>query len=436
MNLLQITPGAGKMYCGNCFRDNTLVAALRQAGHSVTLLPLYLPLTLEEADQSAGTPLFYSGVNVYLEQVLPLYRHAPRWVHRLAGSRRVLNWAAGRAAKTRAADVGELTLSMLRGESGNQSCELDEMLAWLQTQPRPDVVCLSNSLLLGMARNLRSGLHAPIVCQLQNEEAFVDQMPNGLREQVWELMAESARDVAAFVAPSRYYASRMQSRLRIPADRLHVVPNGINPAGFEAASAPQHPPVLGYFSRMCRDKGLDTLVDAYILLRGRNRMSQLKLRIGGGCGPGDEPLVKELRQRLDAHGLLGDVDFQRNLDRADKQRFLASLSVLSVPARFGEAFGFYVIEAMAAGVPVVQPRCASFPELVEATGGGVCYDPPGASDAPALAAALEDMLKDPARARAMGLQGRQVVLDRFTHTAMARTMAALFEQVSTQPQPF
>src|SRR5262245_2623077 len=128
MNIVQTTPGAGGMYCGNCFRDNTLVAALRRLGHSALMVPLYLPMALEEEDQSAGTPIFFSGVNVYLEQKSALFRHAPHWLHHLLGSPEVLKWAAGKAAKTRPEDVGEITISMLRGEEGKQARELDELI--------------------------------------------------------------------------------------------------------------------------------------------------------------------------------------------------------------------------------------------------------------------------------------------------------------------
>ncbi len=147
MNLLHLTPGAGAMYCGGCLRDNALVAALRKLGHQVLMVPLYLPLTLDEADQSAGTPIFFSGINVYLGQKAALFRGAPGWLRDLFASRRLLKWAAGKAAKTRAADLGELTLSMLRGEAGNQAREIEELIAWLKTQPKPDVLCLSNALL-------------------------------------------------------------------------------------------------------------------------------------------------------------------------------------------------------------------------------------------------------------------------------------------------
>src|SRR3954454_6158054 len=132
MTIIQITPGAGAMYCGNCFRDNALVAALRKMGHEVLMVPLYLPLTLDEADQSAGTPIFFSGISVFLEQQSALFRQAPDWFHNLLASPTLLKWAAGRAAKTRPEELGDLTLSMLRGEEGNQARELTQLIDWLK----------------------------------------------------------------------------------------------------------------------------------------------------------------------------------------------------------------------------------------------------------------------------------------------------------------
>ena len=107
---------------------------------------------------------------------------------------------------------------------------------------------------------------------------------------------------------------------------------------------------------MCPEKGLDRLVDAYILLKRRERTKHLKLRVGGGCGPSEEPFVNALRERLKTNGVLHDVEFHPNLDRQAKLEFLRSLSVLCVPALYSEAFGLYVVEALASGVPVVQPR--------------------------------------------------------------------------------
>ena len=128
MNIVQITPGAGGMYCGNCFRDNALVAGLRRAGHDALMIPLYLPLTLDEEDLSAGTPLFFSGINVYLEERFAWFRKAPRWLHRLMTSPRLLQWASRWAGRTQPTQLGALTYSMLQGEAGHQAREVDELV--------------------------------------------------------------------------------------------------------------------------------------------------------------------------------------------------------------------------------------------------------------------------------------------------------------------
>ncbi len=424
------------MYCGNCFRDNALVAALRQMGHDVTMVPLYLPLTLDEEDQSAGTPIFFGGINVYLEQKSGLFRKTPRWLRRMLASRKLLGWAAGRTAKTRATDVGNILLSMLRGEEGRQARELDELIAWLKQQGKPDVICLSNALLVGMARRLKAELRAPVVCTLQGEDTFLDALPNTHRTAAWRLLSERAADVDEFIAPSCYFGGLMAKRLGLSADKLHVVHNGINLDGYETPTPRveggfRSAPVLGYLARMCKEKGLDTLVEAFILLKQSGRAGNLRLRIGGSCGPADEPFVKTLRQRLAAAGYLGQTGFLPNLAHSEKLEFLRSLTIFSVPANYGEAFGLYLIEALAAGVPVVQPRTAAFPEILEATGGGVLCEP---GDPNALADAIEQLLMNPKQAQALGEAGRKAVFEDFSAEAMARKTLRIFERVISSRQ--
>jgi glycosyltransferase involved in cell wall biosynthesis len=426
VNIVQITPGAGGMFCGNCLRDNALVAELRRLGHTTLFVPLYLPMRLDEADQSAGTPIFFNGISVYLDQKSPLFRKAPAWLRRVFDAPTLLKFAAGRAAKTRAGDVGDLTLSMLRGEDGNQARDLDELLVWLKTQPRPDAVLLSNALLVGMARRLRAELGAPIVCMLQGEDTFLDSLPEPARAEAWRTMAERCAGVDLFIAPSHYFGGLMGVRLGLRDDRLRVIYNGINLDGFSPAVEPPDPPVLGYFARMCREKGLEMLVEAYLLLRQHDRVKNLRLHVGGGCGPTDEPFVAELRSRLAARGVLGDVEFHPNLDRAQKAEFLRSLTVFSVPALYGEAFGLYVLEAMAAGVPVVQPRHAAFPEIIHATGGGVVCEP---GDAQALATALEGLLINRIAARGLGESGRKAVLEGFSVRSMAGNILTALQEL-------
>ena len=414
------------MYCGNCFRDNALVGALRQRGHSTLMVPLYLPMTLDEPDQSAGTPIFFGGINVYLDQKSAWFRNAPGWLHRWLASPALLKWAAGRAARTRAADLGELTLSMMRGHEGNQARELEDLLRWLRTSDAPDLICLSNALLAGLARRLKSQLRVPIVCFLQGEDSFLDALPEAYRQVAWSTLAERAQDVDLFIAPSRYFADRMQQRLRLRADRVRVIHNGIRLDGYAPAAAAPRPPVLGYFARLCREKGLDTVVDAFILLKNRDRVKDLRLHLGGSLGPSDVPFVEEQRRKLEASGLEGLFRVFPNVDLAGKKEFYRSLSVMSVPALYGEAFGLYVIEAMASGVPVVQPDVASFPELVEATGGGVLCQ---AGQPESLADGVERLLADPEAARALGTRARQAVLDKFSIESMAETLIGVYGEV-------
>jgi glycosyltransferase involved in cell wall biosynthesis len=226
----------------------------------------------------------------------------------------------------------------------------------------------------------------------------------------------------------------MGKRLGLRAERVRIVFNGINLDGYprlpgtDLRRAGSGGPVLGFFARMCREKGLDILVDAYLLLRKGGRVKDLKLRVGGGCGPTDEPFVEAQRRKLKAAGVLGEVQFFPNLDHAAKVDFLRSLTVMSTPALYGEAFGLYLIEAMAAGVPVVQPRHAAFPELIAATGGGMLCPPTAAG----LSQSLEQLLLDPIALGSFGEAGRKAVFQQFSVEHMAEAVARLYQEVAQQ----
>ncbi len=421
------------MYCGNCLRDNALVTALRRQGHDAAMVPLYLPMRLDEAPAVVSTPTFFGGINVFLSQHSRLHRRAPAWLRRWMDAPFLLRFAAGRAAKTRAADVGELNHSMLRGESGNQSRELDELVGWMNNLPRPDAVFLSNALLVGFARRIREALGTRVFVFLQSEEAFLDAIPEPWGSRSWQMLAERGRDVDGWISPSRYFADRMTRRLGLPRDRVKVVPNGINLDGYDRLHAreprrPGDPLTIGFFARQCHDKGLDLVVDTYIELRRNGAYPNLRLRIGGGCGPTDEPFVAEQKVKLAAAGLLADASFHPNVSRDEKIAFYAACDVLSVPARPGEAFGLYVIESLAAGTPLVQPTFGTFPELLDDTGGGVLCGP---HDPKAIAAALRPLLDNPSRLREMGDAGRRAVFERYTDDAMARGTIDAIGQLRT-----
>ena len=427
MNIVQITPGAGGMYCGNCFRDNALVAQLRRMGHHALMVPMYLPLTLDEADQSEGTPLFFSVLNVYLAQKFNCFKIAPNWLRRMFTTGWLLNRLGNFAGKTRGADVGDLMLSMMRGESGHQARELEQLIAWLREHEQPDVVCLSNALIAGLAKRLRAELGVPVVCLLEGEDAFLDSLPSPQREQTWAELRERVTDIDLFIAPTRYYADTMAQRAGIPAAKLEHINNGINLDGFEPSSLPDDPPVLGYFARMCPEKGLDSLIDAFVRLKQTGPVPALKLAVGGGCQPGDRAYVEKQKGRLRDAGLLGEATFLPNLDRDAKLAFYRGLTVLSVPALYGESFGLYVVEAMASGVPVVAPDDASFPELIEQNQAGTLC---AKGDPQALADAIGQLLLDREHLAKCAAAGRQAAVQTFNIERMAGAFVARLAKLS------
>jgi glycosyltransferase involved in cell wall biosynthesis len=427
MKIVQIVPGlADTFYCDNCLRDTGLIRALQRSGHDALIVPLYLPLSSHEHQTARKTPIFFGGINVYLQQKFFLFRKTPRWLDRLFDSPKLLNWLARHSSLTDARDLGETTLSMLRGRHGRQAKELDKLIDWLAARESMDIVCLSNALLMGLTREIKTRLNVPIVCSLEDEDEFVDSLPDPYRQEAWRVLIEDAADVDGFIAVSRYYADWMCDRLHLRSDRVHVVPIGLDPAGYRPAELPPDPPVIGFLSRLCRDKGLDILIDAFMLLKADARFRTLKLRAAGGHLPADKGFLDQLTERLAREGLEGDVEFLPNLDRTGVQAFLRTLSVLSVPARHGEAFGFYILEALASAVPVVQPRHGAFPELLEATGGGLLCEP---NDPTSLAEAMKILLLDSQKRRELAERGRKAVLEQFNIERMVHKSVQIYEQV-------
>lgn len=424
LRIAMLIPGTGHFICGSCLRDNALARGLRAAGHDVLAVPLYLPFVLEDAPpQEADATVRMGGINMYLQQRAPFLGRLPRLVADALDRPGLLRWAARRGDMTDPSELGAMTVSMLRGELGAQASEVEKLVGWLHENERFDLIVLSNALLVGLVRRVKERTGAPVLCTLQGEAPFLDGLPEPHRAAAWREVAERAVDVDAFVAVSRWYGDHVRERLALPAERVHVVHNGVELDGL-ADLEPARPerPTIGYLARMCVDKGLPVLVEAFARLKERGTIDGLALRVAGVMLREDERVVAECRARLAAAGCERDATFLPNVSRADKLAFLRSLSVLSVPATYGESFGLYVLEALAAGVPVVQPNSGAFPEIVAATGGGVLCAP---DDPDALADALAGVLRDPDAARAMGARGRAAVLERFTSERMARGVAAV-----------
>jgi glycosyltransferase involved in cell wall biosynthesis len=402
-------------------RDSSLARELIAMGHEAHLVPMYLPLQLDEEQIDGSTPVFFGGINVYLQQKYRLFRKLPRWMDQVFNGRRLLRMVAKRSHLTSANEQGEMTCLMLRLEESNLGKEVDKLVDWLKQDGKPDVIVLSNALLAGLIRELKSRLGVPVVCTFQGEDSFLDSLPKPWCNRAWEELAMRVQDADVLVAPSQFYGRLMEERLRLEPGSIHVIPNGIDLSGWRESDG-ENVKRIGYLARMCHSKGLGLLVDAFIQLND----SSLTLAIAGTMGGGDDVYVAGLKKKLEKARLDNRVEWFPDLARQEKVDFLRDLSVFSVPVVYPEAFGLYLLEAMACGVPVVMPNASAFPEVVNSAACGVLVTPGSVGD---LARGLQEMLDDPER-EVVGKKGRRAVEERYHVGAMALNFEKIFGKVA------
>ncbi len=427
MKIAMITAGAAGMYCGSCMHDNTLAAELIREGHEALLIPTYTPISTDEADVSYPR-VFFGGINVYLQHKSWLFRHTPWLIDRLWDIPRLLRWVSRFAVRTQAEQLGDLTLSMLDGTHGKQRKEVEKLVHWLQTEVRPEIITLTNVLLSGVVPELKARLGVPILATLQGDDIFLEALPDNDRRAAIARIQENCRSIDGYLVTSRYYADFMADYLGLPRQQMHVVYPGLNLEGHgsKASATPKDRPLtIGYFARICPEKGLHLLIDAYRLLAQRPGMETVRLKISGWLGEYRRAYLHEQFDKLRRDGLADRVEYVDSPRHADKVRFLQSIDVLSVPTVYREPKGLYLLEAWANGVPVVQPGHGSFPELIEATQGGLLVAP---NSPTALADGLERLLRDADLRRTMGQRGNEAVRTRFHAAQMAKETIAVLQQ--------
>ena len=386
MRIVIVTAGGAGMFCGACMHDNTWARALQQAGHEVVLLPLYTPLTLDDDSQSTRR-IYVGGVNVYLDARFPFWRHVPRWIKRWLDAPWVLRLASQFSVSNNAADLGDLTLSLLEGEAGPHRFALQDLNHHL-AELAPDFICFSNLMLGGGAAALRRQFPGQIWCVLQGDDIFLDALHEPWRSESWSRLRNFASDFDGFVTHSDFYRTFMGGRLGLQEGKVHLLPLSIDCS--KHLGQPKRdlgsPPTVGYFARIDPAKGLDQLVEAVVLLQ--EQFPNVRLRAGGYLGGAHREYFKRVRELA---APLGDrfeyIGSPETL--AEKAAFLQGLDVFSVPTRYHEPKGLFLLEAWANGLPVVQPAHGAFPELIRSTGGGLLVEPDNAA---ALAAGLARVL--------------------------------------------
>ena len=426
MKILYLTGGAGQMYCGSCLRDNALATELLARGHDVTLLPVYTPTLTDEPNVSYDK-VFFGGVSVYLEQYLPIFRKSPKWLDGIWDSKPMLSFASRRSISTSPKMLGEMTVSMLKGEAGFQQKEISKMLDWLNVEGKPDVISLPYSLLLGLAKPLKDALDRPVLCTLQGEDLFLDGLEEPYRSESKQLISEHLKYIDAFISVSQYYAEFMPRYLGVPAEKIHVVPLGINLEGYSKKERDSSQPfTIGFFARVAPEKGLHVLAEAYRHLRKNGRLENARLSAAGYLAPEHRSYLSEIQEAMNQAELGSEFKYEGVVDRQQKISFLQSIDVLSVPATYNEPKGIFLLEAMACGVPVLQPRRGGFTEVVERTGGGLLVEP---DNIDALAEGIVKLATDTELRASLGQSGFQKVREHYSVGRMADSALEVYESV-------
>ena len=438
MRILSVTAGAASMYCGSCLRDNALAAQLIARGHDVTLIPLYTPLRTDEANVTRPDVLF-GGISIYLQHQSALFRRLPRFVDRLLDSPWLIRTFADRSMSVDPKFLGGLTLSMLDGPAGVLRKEFDKLVAWVREEPRPDIVTITNSMLIGLARPLADALKAPVCCTLQGEALFLEGLVEPYRSRALERIRTQVADVDRFVAISDFEAAYMREYLRIPDERMAVVPLGIRTQDFEDAEGAEDAEAqsaeaqsaevftIGFLGRIAPEKGLHLLADAFIRLRRKAGAARMRLEAAGYMAAAHKPYLAGVQRTLEQAGLLGDFTYHGEVDRRGKVGFLRGIDVMSMPATYDEPKGFTLLEAMASGVPVVEPRRGALAEIVERTGGGLLVAP---DDPDALADGLCRIWSDRSLRDELGRRGREGVRRHYTIESSTDALIRVYEEVA------
>ncbi len=195
-------------------------------------------------------------------------------------------------------------------------------------------------------------------------------------------VSRAARDFAARYLPGEY----------------RVIPNGVDFQAFAAVPGrvAEREPLVLYVGRLERRKGVGYLLRAWEDVR--RRAPGARLVVAGGGRP-----LERYRRYAAARGW-PEVCFPGVVSRKELLGLLRAARIVCAPSTGQESFGLVLLQAMAAGVPVVASRIAGYVELIDQGGGGILVPP---CDVPALAAALAELLSDPRRCVELGQAGQQ-----------------------------
>lgn len=424
-----ITGSGGSFYCGNCYRDMIYLRAIRKVpGITATAIPLYLPPDKSTDDPGLDKKVFFGAISMYLREKVPFLRNMPVFIDRLLDSGPLLKLAAKRAGTTRTEGLEDMTLNMINGENAFPEKELDRLVSYIVKDGKPDIIHLSNALIIGLARQLKKRLDVKIVCSLLNEDDWIDEMVEPYQSKAWKLISRESVHVDAFITPSNYYRNHFISKTGISSLNFHVIPLALDAFSLNSDSnvKKMNWPALGYYCRINSQNGFDKLVDAFIELKSKERLPGLTFHISGGFTADDKPFIAKQIKKIKSHGLKSSVRIYPEFLGDSKDDFFSNIDIMSVPVRKSDGFGLYLLEANAAGIPVVQPATGAFPEIIEKTQGGITYFPDTIGE---LSFALFNLFNDDVLRLKLGKNGRENVKNLLSLDKMSESLSMVYAEV-------
>ena len=421
-----ITGSGGSFYCGNCYRDMIYLRAIRKVpGINASAIPLYLPPDDTNTETGMDKNVFFGAISMYLREKVPFLKNMPVFFDKIVDSGFMLKIAARRAGTTRTEGLEEMTLNMIKGENAFPEKELQRLIDYLCKDGKPDIIHLSNALVIGLARQIKKKLNVKIVCSLLNEDDWIDEMMEPYQSGAWKLIAREANNVDFFLTPSTYYKELFISKTGISGDNFHVIPLGFDP-DLKKIEKKDNYPAIGYFCRINSQNGIDKLVDAFIKIRSSNKLPGLTLHISGGYTGDDKPFIADQIKKIKDNGLKSSVRIYPEFHGNSKQEFFNNIDIMCVPVRKHDGYGLYILEANVAGVPVVQPATGAFPEIIERTGGGITYTPDTVDE---LSANLMKTLSNRELCIELGKKGQENVLKGLSLIKMSEELSKVYNSL-------
>lgn len=420
-----ITGSGGSFYCGNCYRDMLYLKAIRKVpGISASAIPLYLPPDKTNIESGLDKNVFFGAISMYIREKVPFLRNMPAFFDKILDAAPLLKLAANQAGTTRTDGLEEMTINMIEGDNAFRKNEVDRLVRYLTRDGKPDIVHLSNALILGLARQLKKRMNVKIVCSLLNEDDWIDEMVEPFKSKAWKMIATEAKHVDNFVTPSNYYKELFISRTGLVGNNIHVVPLGIEPEEFLHSIKESEHPAIGYFCRVSYLNGFDKLVDAFISLKSE-QYPGLTLHVCGGFTGDDKPFIASQIKKIRDHGFKSSVRIYPEFQGNKKLEFFNNVDVISVPVRKHDGYGLYILEANGAGVPVVQPATGAFPEILKTTKGGITYSPDNTEE---LATALASLLDNKVLREQYGSHGKSGVFEKLSLEQMSLGLSSVYNK--------